>query len=66
MVDSSVGSLFSLGDSKDLAMKVNEELAHPQQRRVKGLAGRDKILDIYTYDHNATAYEKLYEDARIS
>ncbi|MDP6011006.1 MAG: glycosyltransferase family 4 protein [Candidatus Poseidoniaceae archaeon] len=66
MVDSSVGSLFILGDSKDLAVKVNDELANPQQRRVKGLAGRDKILDMYTYDHNATVYEKLYEEARVS
>ena len=66
MVDSIVGSLFALGDSKDLAMKVNEELNSPQQRRVKGLAGRDKVLDMYTYDHNATAYEKLYEEARVS
>ena len=46
--------------------KVNEELDKPQQRRVKGLAGRDKVLDMYTYDHNATAYEKLYEEARVS
>lgn len=66
MVDSIVGSLFALGDAKDLAMKVNEELNSPQQRRVKGLAGRDKVLDMYTYDHNATAYEKLYEEARVS
>ena len=66
MVDSIVGSLFALGDAKDLAMKVNEELDSPQQRRVKGLAGRDKVLDMYTYDHNATVYEKLYEEARVS
>jgi glycosyltransferase involved in cell wall biosynthesis len=65
MVDSQVGSLFKLGDAEDLAAKVNAELADPQQRRVKGLTGRDKVLDLFTYAKNAADFEKLYEESRI-
>jgi glycosyltransferase involved in cell wall biosynthesis len=65
MVDSQVGSLFKLGDAEDLAAKVNAELAEPQKRRVKGLTGRDKVLDSFTYAKNAAAFEKLYEESRI-
>ena len=64
MVDSSVGSLFKMGDCDDLATKVNEELVDAQGRRVKGLSGRDKVLSLFTHSHTASAYEKLYEEMR--
>lgn len=64
MVDSSVGSLFKMGDSEDLARKVNDELSEPQRRRIKGLSGRDKALGLFTHGHTASAYEKLYEEIR--
>ena len=65
MVDNQVGSLFKLGDADDLAKKVCEELEKPQERRIKGIQGREKVVDMFTYQANAARFEKLYEESRI-
>jgi glycosyltransferase involved in cell wall biosynthesis len=60
MVDDSVGSLFELGDIMGLSRAINLELANPQKRRVKGLAGRDRVMSAFTFDKNAEDFEKIY------
>jgi glycosyltransferase involved in cell wall biosynthesis len=60
MVDDSVGSLFELGDIMGLSRAINLELANPQKRRIKGLAGRDRVMSAFTFDKNAEDFEKIY------
>ena len=56
MVDSSVGVLFKRGNSADLADKVNEILADSTRRTSFTELGRERVLEKYTYEHNAKDY----------
>ena len=61
MIDEEVGGLFTCGDPADLARAVNQSLSHPDQRVEQMEKGRTRVLDLYTYEHNAEAYEAIYE-----
>ena len=61
MIDETVGGLFTCGDPEDLARAVNHCLSHPEQRTEQMVRGRQRVLDHYTYEHNAVAYERIYE-----
>lgn len=61
MIDEEVGGLFTCGDPADLARAVNHSLSHPDQRVEQMEKGRARVLDLYTYEHNAEAYEAIYE-----
>ena len=63
MIDSSVGGLFACGDPEDLARAVNHCLANPGERETQMRLGRLRVLDHYTYEHNAEAYENLFNEA---
>jgi len=63
MIDSSVGGLFACGDPEDLARAVNHCLANPGERETQMRLGRLRVLDQYTYEHNAEAYENLFNEA---
>ena len=60
MIDSTVGELFTTGDPNDLAKAVCRSLSDPQARTEQALRGRKRVLDHYTYEHNAEDYEKIY------
>ncbi len=61
MIDETVGGLFTCGDPEDLARAVNHCLSNPEQRTEQMVRGRQRVLDHYTYEHNAAAYERIYE-----
>ena len=61
MIDESVGGLFACGDHEDLARAVNACLDHPEERTEQMVRGRQRVLNHYTYEHNAEAYESIYE-----
>ena len=66
MIDETVGGLFACGDSEDLARTVIESLDRPKERREQAARGRERVLNHYTYEHNAEAYERIYADVADS
>ena len=60
MIDESVGGLFACGDHEDLARAVNHCLDHPEERTQQMQRGRQRVLERFTYEHNAEAYEAIY------
>jgi glycosyltransferase involved in cell wall biosynthesis len=61
MIDEEVGGLFTCGDHEDLARAVNHCLANPEERTQQMVKGRQRVLDRFTYEHNAEAYEAIYQ-----
>ena len=61
MVDTSVGGLFEMGDSQDLAKTVNEILDNSEERESMAIKGRELILSRYTYEHNANDFIEIYQ-----
>ena len=62
MVDPTVGGLFKRGDPNDLARCVNEMLSS-EETAEKARLGRERVLSKYTYEHNASDYEAVFERA---
>jgi glycosyltransferase involved in cell wall biosynthesis len=60
MIDSTVGGLFACGDPADLARSVIDSLNQPGVRTTQAQLGRERVLNLYTYEHNAEAYEAIY------
>ena len=60
MIDDSVGGLFACGDHEDLARAVIHCLDRPEERTEQMKRGRQRVLDRFTYEHNAQAYEAIY------
>ena len=60
MIDETVGGLFDCGDPEDLARSVIESLNEPERRQHQAELGRERVLNMYTYEHNAEAYEEIY------
>lgn len=60
MIDSAVGGLFKCGDPDDLARSVIESLNQPDARTQQAQLGRERVLEKYTYEDNAEAYEAIY------
>jgi len=63
MIDPTVGGLFTCGDHDDLARSVIESLDNPEVREKQAELGRERVLGTYTYEHNAEAYEAIYQRA---
>ena len=63
MIDTTVGDLFNSGDPGDLAKAVCRCLADPKGRVEQAQRGRERVLSMYTYEHNAEAYEAIYASA---
>ena len=62
MIDTTVGGLFKRGDPDDLARCVNQMLSsHETQEKAK--LGRARVLQKYTYEHNALDYERIFKRA---
>ena len=62
MVDNSVGGLFERGNPDDLANCVNQMLAS-NSTSDKASKGRERVLSKYTYEHNASDYESIFNRA---
>ena len=63
MVDGDVGSLFELGNSQHLADEVVRLVNNPKALETMAQNGRERILDRFTYEHNAAEFELIYKDA---
>lgn len=63
MVDESVGRLFVMGDSDSMAGAIMAELADPERLQEKGEAGRRRVLEKFTFEHDAGRFEAIYERA---
>ena len=50
MVDEQVGRLFSMGDSESMANVILDEIMDDARLKSKGIAGRSRVLEKYTYD----------------
>tara|TARA_A200000159_G_C7118819_1_gene253888 strand:- start:81 stop:614 length:534 start_codon:yes stop_codon:yes gene_type:complete len=61
MVDTSVGRLFEMGNSRDLAKTVNDVLDDSSTRVSMASKGRELVLSKYTYEHNANDFIAIYE-----
>lgn len=62
MVDESVGGLFEVGNSASIAEVVNGLLADPTLRVELAQAGRQRVVEHYTYELNATKYAEFYSE----
>ena len=60
MIDEEVGGLFACGDPEDLARAVVRCLDRPEERTEQMQKGRQRVLERFTYEHNAEAYENIY------
>jgi len=63
MVDESVGRLFVMGDPDSMADAIMAELADPERLQEKGAAGRRRVLEKFTFEHDAVRFEDIYERA---
>ena len=60
MVDTEVGALFPLGDATALGDAIAGLIVNPEQRIEMARAGRLRVVNEYTYEHNAERYLKCY------
>ncbi len=60
MVDETVGALFELGSPSSLASSINDLLGDPEKMAEMAAAGRERVLDSYTYGRNADRYAGFY------
>ncbi|MFL2977971.1 MAG: glycosyltransferase family 1 protein [Candidatus Poseidoniales archaeon] len=63
MVDNTVGSLFQMGDVDSMAESILTELTNPALLSLKGEAGRKRVLESFTYAHDAERFESIYSRA---
>jgi glycosyltransferase involved in cell wall biosynthesis len=63
MVDESVGRLFVMGDPDSMADAIMTELADSERLQEKGKAGRRRVLEKFTFEHDAGRFEAIYERA---
>ena len=63
MVDESVGRLFVMGDPDSMAGAIMAELANPEKLQEKGETGRHRVLEKFTFEHDAECFEAIYERA---
>jgi len=63
MVDESVGRLFVMGDPDSMADAIMTELADSERLQEKGEAGRRRVLEKFTFEHDAGRFEAIYERA---
>ncbi len=64
MVDESVGRLFVMGDPDSMADAIMTELADSERLQEKGKAGRRRVLEKFTFEHDAGRFEAIYERAK--
>ena len=60
MVDSTVGALFTMGDIDSMASTILEEIKHKELLHKKGLEGRKRVINRFTYEIDADNFIKIY------
>ena len=60
MVDDSVGKLFTMGDNDSMSSAIIEEIENPEELLKKGILGRERVLEKYTYESNASRFSEIY------
>jgi len=58
------GLLSPVRDPEGMAKDLNWMLEHPEEAAAMGAAGRQKCLDVYTWESVARRYQEAYEYAR--
>ena len=61
MVDEEVGRLFTMGDSESMANVILDQILDDSSLKSKGIAGRSRVLEKYTYDNNAIRFSEIYK-----
>ena len=62
------GLIVPRGDTPALAKAIGSLLENPEQARRMGVAGRERALRLFDWDHSAEQFEQLYREvgARVS
>ena len=60
MVDDTVGKLFTMGDNDSMSSAIIEEIQNPEGLVKKGILGRKRVLEKYTYESNASDFSEIY------
>jgi glycosyltransferase involved in cell wall biosynthesis len=61
MVDSEVGALFDMGDINSMSETILKEISDKKSLQKKGVAGRKKVLQNFTYEIDADSFIEIYE-----
>lgn len=66
MVDESVGTLFTMANTDSMSSAILTLLADQESLAARGRAGRERVLESFTYERNAEQYDALYRRLSIS
>ena len=61
MVDSEVGALFQMGDISSMSSTIIKEISNINSLQKKGMVGRERVLQKFTYEIDADRFIKIYE-----
>jgi glycosyltransferase involved in cell wall biosynthesis len=61
MVDESVGELFTMGDMDSMLVAMKRVLT--EKDSLKGIKGRERVIEKFNFDGNAASFEKIYLQA---
>ena len=60
MVDSTVGALFTMGDINSMSSTILDEIKDKKMLKKKGIAGRKRVTENFTYEIDADYFIKIY------
>jgi glycosyltransferase involved in cell wall biosynthesis len=60
MVDDSVGALFTMADIDSMSSAILSLLSDPKDLEARGKAGRERVLENFTYGQNAEEFSQIY------
>ena len=60
MVDDSVGALFTMADIDSMSSAILSLLSDPEVLEARGKAGRERVLENFTYGQNAEEFSQIY------
>ena len=60
MVDDSVGALFTMADIDSMSSAILSLLSNPKDLEARGKAGRERVLENFTYGQNAEEFSQIY------
>ena len=60
MVDSTVGALFTMGDINSMSSTILDEIKDKKILEKKGIAGRRRVTENFTYEIDADYFIKIY------
>ena len=60
MVDDSVGALFTMADIDSMSSAILSLLSNPEGLETRSKAGRERVLDNFTFGQNAEGFSQIY------